>query len=69
LENSDYESVQKRLDALEQAERSGRRFPDMAPALMLCYGTPEEISAWEAAGPPELDRTTWKQAIDAVYKE
>jgi hypothetical protein len=29
----------KRLDALEQAECSGPRFPEMTPALMLCLPT------------------------------
>jgi hypothetical protein len=38
-----------RLAALEAAECSGVRFPDLAPALMLCYSSNEERAQWEAA--------------------
>ena len=31
------------------------------------HRAPEEIAAWEAAERPELDHTTWKQALDAAY--
>jgi hypothetical protein len=57
----------KRLTALEQAERSGPRFPDMTPALMLCYATAEERAEWEAAGRLELDRATFETAIACTY--
>jgi hypothetical protein len=61
--------LRKRLDALEQAERSGPRFPNMTPPLMLCYATPEARAEWEAAGRPEVDRATWERAIDQVYAD
>lgn len=57
----------KRLEALEQAERSGVRFHDMTPALILAYATPKERAEWEAAGRPSIEQGTWKQALDAAY--
>jgi hypothetical protein len=57
----------KRLDALEQAEHSGPRFPAFTAGLMIAYATPKEHAEWEAAGRPEFDRMTWKQALDAAY--
>jgi hypothetical protein len=60
-------NIEKRLAALEQSERSGPRFPDLTPALMLCYGTDEERAAWEAAGRPELTRAEWDSAIHEAY--
>jgi hypothetical protein len=59
--------LKKRLDALEQAEKSGPRFPDMTPALMLAYGTENERAAWEAAGPPEVTRARIGAALDVAY--
>jgi hypothetical protein len=61
------QSIKKRLDALESAERSGPRFPNMTPTLMLCYATPEARAEWEAAGRPEVDRATFDRALDEVY--
>jgi len=59
--------LKKRLNALEQAERSGVRFPDLAPALMLSYGTPAERAEWEAAGRPAATRAESESALDQVY--
>ena len=33
---------------------------------MLSYRTPDEISAWAAAGRPELAQGEWKRALDAA---
>jgi hypothetical protein len=61
------QSIKKRLDALEQAERSAPRFPTMTPALMLCYGTAEERAEWEAAGRHEISHAEFDAALDQAY--
>jgi len=59
----------KRLDALESAERSGVRFPDMALALMLSYATDAERAEWEAAGRPMIDLAGWAEVLDEAYAD
>jgi hypothetical protein len=63
------QKLRRRVDQLEQAEATRRKVPDLMPALMLSYATPEEIAAWEAAGRPALDPAAWEKALDEAYAE
>jgi hypothetical protein len=59
--------LKRRLTALESAERTAPRFPDITAGLMISYATPEERAAWEAAGRPEIDRAAIERMIDEAY--
>jgi hypothetical protein len=57
----------KRLRRLETAEQAVHRSPRITRALLLTYGTAEEVADWETAGSPEVSSRAVEAAIDTVY--